>query len=260
MKISDVLQELKRRNALLYYAGLVNLIGFVICIPLFIMDDRTITGINAWIKPMKFFLSVAIYLWTFGWLLNYIKNTTNRAFISWGILICMAVENIAIVIQAARGVPSHFNFQTYFDGMVFATMGVFIGINTFLIAYTLIVFFTKGVSHSSHMLIAWRAGLFLFLIGGISGGLMISQFAHTYGAADGGPGLPFLSWSTVAGDIRPAHFITLHGLQALPLFAWFISEKTSRPNVAILGFFILYTAVCIALHMQALSGRPLISL
>lgn len=260
MKISNVLPELKKRNALLYYAGLVNLIGFVICLPLLILDDRTITGINPWIKPMKFFLSVAIYLWTFGWLLNYVKSTVNRAFISWGILICMAVENIAIVLQAARGVPSHFNFQTYFDGMVFASMGIFIGINTFLIAYTLIVFFTKGVSHSSNMLTAWRAGLFLFLIGGISGGLMVTHLAHTYGATDGGPGLPFLSWSTVAGDIRAAHFITLHGLQAIPLFAWFASNKTSRPNVTLLGFFILYTAVCIALHIQALSGRPLISL
>lgn len=260
MKISDVLPELKRRNSLLYYSGLVNIIGFAICIPLLVIDDRTITGINAWIKPMKFFLSVAIYLWTFGWLLHHVRNAINRAFISWGILVCMAVENIAIVLQAARGVPSHFNFQTYFDAMVFASMGVFIGINTFLIAYTLVVFFTKGVSHTSNnMLIAWRAGLFLFLIGGISGGLMISQFAHTYGAPDGGPGLPFLSWSTVVGDIRPAHFITLHGLQAIPLFAWFVSKNTTRPNLVLLSFFVLYIIGCIWLHMQALSGRPLIS-
>jgi hypothetical protein len=261
MKISDVLIELKRRNTLLYYSGLINIIGFIICIPLLVTDDRTITGINAWIKPMKFFLSVAIYLWTFGWLLHYVKSTINKAFISWGILICMAVENIAIVLQAARGVSSHFNFQTYFDAMVFATMGVFIGINTFLIACTLILFCSKGVSHSSNnMLLAWRVGLFLLLIGGVSGGLMISQFAHTYGAPDGGPGLPFLSWSTVAGDIRPAHFITLHGLQAIPLFAWFVSSKTSRPNLALLSFIVLYVAVCIWLHMQALSGQPLIAL
>ena len=151
MKISEWLSELKSRNPLLYSGGLANLIVIVPCFILFFSDDRTVTGINPWIKPIKFLISVAIYLWTFGWLLHYVKNQRNKMFISWGILICMVVENVLVIMQAARGVPSHFNIHSAFDGMVFGIMGMFIGINTFLIFYTLVLFFYEGcVSSSQH--------------------------------------------------------------------------------------------------------------
>ena len=54
--------------------------------------------------------------------------------------------------------------------------------------------------------------------------------AHTVGAPDGGRGLPVTGWSADHGDLRIAHFLGMHGLQVLPLFAWWIARRPARPD------------------------------
>lgn len=256
MRISEFIAIIKKENPLLYWTGLFNFILFVACLVLFFFDSRLVTGINPWIKPMKFGLSVAIYLWTFAWVLRYLTSKKNIAFISWGITVCMVVENVIIALQAGRGVQSHYNITTALDGILFGTMGTFIGINTALLFYTLILFLFSATTLDKHMLMAWRAGLFLFFAGGVAGGMMIGNFSHTVGAHDGGAGIPFLNWSTVAGDLRAAHFITMHGLQVIPLVAFYLSSKTKRPATTTMVFFVFYSMICLRLHQVALEGRP----
>ncbi len=51
--------------------------------------------------------------------------------------------------------------------------------------------------------------------------------AHTVGAPDGGRGLPVTGWSADHGDLRIAHFLGMHGLQVLPLLAWWIARRSA---------------------------------
>jgi hypothetical protein len=144
-------------------------------------------------------------------------------------------------MQAARGTSSHFNIATPFDGVVFAVMGVSIACIWLAMLLLTVVLFRQSFAHS-----AWgwslRLGMMLALIGTGSGGLMVVPNsrqlaeahatgrlpiagAHTVGAPDGGRGLPVTAWSADHGDLRIAHFLGMHGLQVLPLLAWWIARR-----------------------------------
>ena len=94
---------------------------------------------------------------------------------------------------------------------------------------------------------------------------MIIRNAHAVGVPDGGPGLPFLNWSTGGGDLRAAHALGLHSLQLIPLFGWFLSRRQgvgwSFPSrlALLMGGVLVYGFAFWLLLDQALSGNPLIS-
>lgn len=255
--LRGIFNELRKRNKALFWFGWTHVGLLLLAFVMYQFDHTVIMGINAWIKPMKFSISIAIYAWTFGWLLYYTTNKQAKTIITIGLIITMLVEVGLIYMQAFRGTTSHYNIYTAFDGIVFAAMGIFIGINSLINFYAIIVFFSKGVTVEGAALWAWRSGLALFFLGGISGGWMVSHMAHTVGAMDGGPGIPFLNWSTLAGDIRAAHFIALHGLQALPFATFLFSKILTKQSTTISYLFIaLYTSACIYLHALAFLGLP----
>ena len=259
--LRDFFTELRTRNGPLYWFGWLQVALTVIALILYFLDPTLITGVNGWLKPMKFAISITVYTWTFAWILTYLPSVKTQNFISCGVIVCMFVEITLIYLQAARGVRSHFNVTTAFDGMIFSIMGLFILLNTFLILYTIILFFSNKVELEAPVLWAWRAGLIFFFLGGISGGVMSAILHHSMGVEDGGPGLPFLNWSTIGGDIRSAHFVTLHGLQAIPLAA-VVLVKFSKENAKslVLLFSIGYLALCAWLHWLAFSGIPVIAI
>lgn len=259
--VSSLITELKRRNPTLFWFGCGMLALYVAAGILYFVDNRVIMGVNAWIKPMKFALSILIYSWTFGWMLEYLTSESAKRWITYGAVVTMTVEIALICLQALRGTTSHFNVHTGFDGAVFAIMGVFIALNTLINLYAAFHFVSGRTTLSGAHLAAWQTGLILLLFGNISGGWMVSILSHTVGAADGGPGLPFLNWSTVAGDIRAAHFVTLHGLQLLPLGAYLLSRyqpKSLRGGTWLLSA--VYTGLCIYLHVLAWKGIPVLPL
>lgn len=259
MRIFEFASSIKRDNQLLFWGGVFHLALFALAGMMYFSDHTVVTGVNAWIKPMKFGLSVWIYLWTFGWLLKFIPSQRKKTLISWGILFCMLIENAAIFYQASRGQTSHYNISSAGNAVIFSMMGSFIAVNSVINLYVLVLFFTEKIDLDASSLFAWRAGLAFFVLGGIAGGLMVSMMSHTVGASDGGPGLPFLNWSTRAGDLRVAHFITLHGLQAIPMVNTIALKSAASSWRITQAFTLFYLVLIILLHVQALAGQPLFS-
>ncbi len=251
----NFLNELRRRNPLLYWFGWYNLLVGIICLLLIFFDDTQLLGVSRWVKPMKFFLSVALMVWTMGWLLHYLDAKKKIRFISWVIVVSMFIENAVIMLQSARGQQSHYNVTSALNGILFSIMGVFILIFTLGIIYAIVLYFRqKTFSIPEDYLWGIRLGLILFLIFSVEGGLMISQLSHTIGAKDGSPGLPLVNWSTDYGDLRIAHFIGMHALQVLPLSAHLIFKTKKQVMIFAAVYFILALLILV----QALRGQPLV--
>ena len=116
--------QLRSCNPILAWTAIFHAALFLIALGLFMVDSREVMGVNAWTKPMKFMVSITIYLATVAWLMGHIKRPRWAVgTITWGISSCMVVETILIFMQAGRGVRSHFNVMTPFDAGVFTIMG-----------------------------------------------------------------------------------------------------------------------------------------
>jgi hypothetical protein len=227
--------------------GFIMAADLVLCLLGLAVDRRVITGAPAWLKPAKFAFSVMIAAWSFAFCIasTRIWRLFTRA-LDVVLTVGFVLEIALIDMQAARGTTSHFNLSTRFDAIVFGVMGVSIAcIWLAMLALTMVLFRQRFASS------AWgwslRLGMVMALIGTGSGALMTvpnsRQLAdahatgrlpiaggHTMGAVDGGPGLPVTGWSADHGDLRVAHFVGMHGLQVLPLLAWWIARRRPAPE------------------------------
>lgn len=249
-----------RHPGLVMLAAGTALLTLILAI-LILFDGVTILGINRWIKPLKFAMSISIYTFTMALILAMTARRAAAARIAAVIVIAMTGEISLILIQASRGVRSHFNTGTSFDAAVFNAMGLLIMANTVAAAFACWLI----LRDRTIMPLPWRmglvAGLFLFVIASVEGGLMVHAGAHTVGAPDGGPGLPLVNWSRQSGDLRIAHFLGMHALQALPLVGWIAAASPLSQRAAgrlIVAVAVVWLGAFTALLLQALAGAPLI--
>jgi len=268
-------------NPLLTLFGVVMILTFISTLIGIAIDHRVITGMPAWVKPAKFALSFSVYTFTFLWLSTFIHGHKRLVGAITSVIALMAtIEMVIIITQVIRGTTSHFNFSTPLDDTLFGIMGK--AITVFALMH-MIVAILLLFQHIPDLAFAWslRLGLLLFIVGmGIAflmtqptpmqeaatraGTLVTTIGAHSVGVPDGGPGLPFLGWSTTSGDLRIAHFVGLHALQVLPLLGWWISRHASRLRIGhrialVWTAGLSYLSLVGLLTWQALRAQPLIA-
>ena len=253
--MNSFLKDLQRRNLLLYYFGWLCFAGGMICLLLTQTSQTIILGINAFIKPMKFFFSVGIFSWSMGWYLYHLEKSKKVRSYSFMVVLVMSFELFVITWQAANGRLSHFNTSTPLYGVLFTLMGIAITILAAWTGYMGYLFFRQK-QFNAPMPYIWgiRLGIILFVLFSFEGGLMAARLSHTVGAADGGAGLPVVNWSKQYGDLRIAHFIGMHSLQILPLFGYYLAGN----NRSVQLFGLIYFVLAMLLFIQALKGIPLL--
>jgi hypothetical protein len=262
----DLFGELYRRNRVLALLGWLHLAALAAVLLVAPFDTRTILGLNPWVKPAKFLVSITAYVWTLAWFTRYVSTYERSVrLVSWGTAAVFVGEMVCIITQAARGTTSHFNIHSPFDAVVFSVMGFLITVNTLLVLLMLLLFLRPSERPAPAYLRGIRLGLLLFFLGSLEGIVMITNLAHTVGAQDGGPGLPLVNWSTRSGDLRVAHFLAFHALQLLPLAGFALARYRPhwpgrRQTACVLALALLYTAGVSLVFWQALAGRPLLTL
>ncbi|MEU3625431.1 hypothetical protein BS329_22305 [Amycolatopsis coloradensis] len=256
----------------------------VLCVLAMLIDQRTLNGEPLWAKPFKFAVSAVLYFFTWSWLVSVLPKFRRTA--SWlanVVTVIFAAEYALIVFQAARVRASHFNNATPLDDTIFQVMaGMIATLWTVNLGLTIVVMFTRLPDRATTW--AARIGAVLGMIGISLATLMSNPTpdqqalldatgqsamigAHTVGLPDGGPGLPILGWSTVGGDLRIPHFVGLHGLQALPLFALALGVLAARyprlrDDVVRLRLVVIagvgYAGLLALLTWQALRGQSIV--
>jgi hypothetical protein len=218
------LSRLKHTKSL-FWLAVICVVVAVALIPLWILDSRELLGVSVWEKPIKFYISVAIFSFTYSWLSSFLTRGGRWVRLTGLVIaVSLAVEIVIILAMASIGETSHFNVSTPTAIAIWSIMATFISIVLFsTIFISLMILFQKqqefnlklalalgsintAVGMGLAYLMTWPTATQLANYQGIAG-------AHAVGVSDGGPGLPFLGWSTVAGDLRVGHFFGLHSIQ-----------------------------------------------
>lgn len=252
------------RDRLLTLTALAMVAAALLVVGIAPFDARVITGINPWIKPLKFLVSIAIFLATIAWLMPEVDaSLRQRRRLARVFAGAMIVEVVCIAGQAARGTTSHFNYGTVVDGAIFQVMGVAITVNTIAAAVMWWQLRRDTPPARAGYLLGVRLGLALFVFGSLQGFLIVANRGHAVPGPDGGLGLPFVNWSLDRGDLRIAHFVGLHALQALPLLGFALDRRAAmsfsvrRGVVGVAAA--AWTGAMVATLLLALRGLPLLA-
>ncbi|WP_296574201.1 hypothetical protein [Phreatobacter sp.] len=251
---------------ILWTATLVMVLMLALAAVIWTVDKRLINEVSVWAKPMKFAVSLAIHMATLALIVGLLgagwRTGTLLAIVAAACALASLGEMIYIIVQAARQQASHFNLATPFTRAMYNAMATGAVVITLSAA---VVGTAAFADRDAAIAPALRLALLLGLVGGA---VLTLVTAFTIGSRlsphvglhpAGGARMAVTGWSLVVGDLRVAHFLATHMIQAVPLVG-LIAARRLPPAVAMTTVWlaaIAWTGLVLASYQQALTGRPL---
>ncbi len=234
-----------------------------------VLDARLLNGVNVWIKPLKFEISLAVYLGTLAWFANFLPQrllqSVRYRLLSWAVVIAVAAEMLWIGGAAHLGIASHFNVATPAMQALYPLMGLLAIIITMpSLVYGLALLRHRDSGLAPAFRLSLVIGLVLtFVLTVLVAGFMASGTGHGVGGSgsDAG-GVPFLGWSRDGGDLRVAHFFASHGMHFIPAIGY-AAARSLRPRVAQTAVILasaLFVGFVAYAFVEALQGKPFMTL
>lgn len=197
-----------------YAVGALLIVSGVIHAGVFLVDGGPWQGPVSWRKPTTFGLSFGLTTVTVTWLTTFLAvRPRTQAVVVVGFAAASALEVALVTMQRWRGVPSHFNADTAFDGAVFTTMGAAVTVIGVVLVVVTVLAFTRLEAPPS-MALAVRTGLLVLLAAQGIGARMI---------VEGTAVMPDPIAYGVGGALKLPHAVTMHAVQVLPGLAFLLS-------------------------------------
>jgi hypothetical protein len=264
--VREFFRELDANDRVLSRLGWALVLAVPVFAVLAMFSAGTAASVNPWIKPIKFSLSFSTFASTISLLLMALQIPQWQLKLARRVIaVSVALEIFSLGAQAWRSAYPHPGY-TLLDSSLSQMTNSMVMVNTAIVCWMLVLFCANRVRTDMvdrPMVSAIRYSIVIFLAGNAIGGYMLSRGSHTVGTRDGGPGLPFVNWSTIGGDLRIAHFIAIHAIQIVPLFAYILAQMAPIPAVKQRKLAVAVLAIIVggtvgATFIQAALGRPLI--
>lgn len=235
---------------------------FVVFIPAWLLDTRMLDSANVWTKPQKFHVSLSLHFLTLALLMQLVprevRNGPTLMIFSYLAAVSLVFEFVWVGFQAAQAARSHFNYDSELAMLMYALMGLGA---FFLVAVGMalaVQIWRKGDRKRRGLWLGAIVGLTAAFVSTLYFGFSMSSTSRYVGAPleGGGATVPFFGWSREYGDLRPAHFVSMHLMQTVPLAGWLADRYRWNAVAVVAGVTVVQLGLAIALYVQALAGQP----
>jgi hypothetical protein len=227
IKLHEAVRSLRsvrptRLERICYLIGAVLFAAGVFHFGVFLVRGGSWYGPVSWRKPTTFGLSFGLTLVTITWVGSFVRlgSRARTALLSAFAAACV-LEVALIIVQAWRGVPSHFNNQGPLNTVIaFALAGGGAVLIIVLAALAAASFRSPAEGVTPAMRFAVRAGFTALMVALASGAAMIAK-----GMALVKTGHQQAAY-TAADALKPVHGVTMHAILVLPVLAWLLTFTT----------------------------------